>query len=82
MKHTAKGAEKSVKTVVNQAIRQTVKDATGDVVDIADEGGPREFVGLHNFVPYELSSGIIVMCSYCGVTRDACKDLKNCPGTR
>ena len=82
VKQTAKGTEKSVRGVVNQVIHQMVKDATGGVVDTADEGGPREFAGQHNFVPHELSSRIIAMCRYCGVTRDDCKDLKSCPGTR
>ena len=36
--------------------------------------------GRHNFVPYELESGIVVICSYCGWERDKCKNKKNCSG--
>ena len=36
--------------------------------------------GRHNFVPYELESGIVVICSYCGWKREDCKNKKNCSG--
>ena len=36
--------------------------------------------GRHNFVPYELESGIVVICSYCGWKREDCKNKKNYSG--
>lgn len=36
--------------------------------------------GPHNFIPYELSSGIVIVCSYCGWKKEDCKNKKNCSG--
>ena len=36
--------------------------------------------GRHNFVPYDLESGMVVICSYCGWKREDCKDKKHCSG--
>ena len=36
--------------------------------------------GPHNFTRYELSSGPVIVCTYCGWKRDDCKNKKNCSG--
>ena len=36
--------------------------------------------GPHNFIPYELESGVVIICSYCGWNKNDCKNLKNCSG--
>lgn len=36
--------------------------------------------GRHNLVPYELESGMVIICSYCGWKKDDCKNKKNCSG--
>ena len=37
--------------------------------------------GRHNFVPYEMESGkLVVICSYCGWKKEDCKNKKNCSG--
>ena len=45
-----------------------------DVGHMLDGRGP------HNFIPYDLSSGTIIVCSYCGWKKSDCKNKKNCSG--